>query len=213
MKRVIKILAAVLAAQVLVMGLSACGSAKTPEGAVEGLFDALKDQDMIEAAKYVDLESIEDLISDKSKVEDAQTFLKEIGKKLDYEIISSEEVDENTAKVKTKVTSIDMTEVMKNYITKGMQYSLSSVFGSGVATDEENQEYMEELFMECLTDENVGTVTNEVDVTVLKQEDGSWKVNADSTFNDAVLGGIGNTAESILSEFGDALLGSFEEVE
>lgn len=213
MKRAIKIMAAVLAALILVMGLSACGSAKTPEAAVEGLFDALKDQDMIEAAKYVDLESIEDLISDKSKVEDAQTFLKEIGKKLDYEIISSEEVDENTAKVKTKVTSIDMAEVMKNYIAKGMQYSLSSVFGSGVATDEENQEYMEELFMECMTDESVGTVTNEIDVTVLKQEDGSWKVNADNTFNDAVLGGISNTAESILSEFGDALLGSFEEVE
>lgn len=213
MKRAIKIMTAVLAALILVMGLSACGSAKTPESAVEGLFDALKDQDMIEAAKYVDLESIEDLISDKSKVEDAQKFLKEIGKKLDYEIISSEEVDENTAKVKTKVTSIDMAEVMKNYIAKGMQYSLSSVFGSGVATDEENQEYMEELFMECMTDESVGTVTNEIDVTVLKQEDGSWKVNADSTFNDAVLGGISNTAESILSEFGDALLGSFEEVE
>lgn len=213
MKRAIKIMAAVLAALILVMGLSACGSAKTPESAVEGLFDALKDQDMIEVAKYVDLESIEDLISDKSKVEDAQKFLKEIGKKLDYEIISSEEVDENTAKVKTKVTSIDMAEVMKNYIAKGMQYSLSSVFGSGVATDEENQEYMEELFMECMTDESVGTVTNEIDVTVLKQEDGSWKVNADSTFNDAVLGGISNTAESILSEFGDALLGSFEEVE
>lgn len=209
MKRAIKIIAAVLAALILTMAFSACGSAKTPENAVEGLFDALKDQNLIEAAKYVDLESIEDLIADKSKVEDAQAFLKEIGKKLDYEIVSCEEVDENTAKVRTKVTSIDMAEVMKEYITQGMQYSLSSVLGSGVATDEENQEYMEKLFMECLTKEGIGTVTNEIDVTVVKQ-DGKWKVNADNTFNDAVLGGITNTAESILSEFGESLLGSFE---
>ncbi len=209
MKRAIKIIAAVLAALILTMAFSACGSAKNPEDAVEGLFDALKDQNLIEAAKYVDLESIEDLISDKSKVEDAQAFLKEIGKKLDYEIISCEEVEENTAKVRTKVTSIDMAAVMKEYITQGMQYSLSSVFGSGVATDEENQEYMEKLFMECLTKEGIGTVTNEIDVTVVKQ-DGNWKVKADNTFNDAVLGGITNTAESILSEFGESLLGSFE---
>lgn len=205
MKRAVKIIAAVLAALILTMGLSACGSAKTPEAAVEGLFDALKDQNMVEAAKYVDLESIEELISDKSKIDDAQKFLKEIGKRLDYEIISSEEVDENTAKVKAKVTSIDMTAVMKNYITKGMQYSLSSVFGSGVATDEENEKYMEELFMECISDESIGTVTNEIDITVQKQ-DGNWKVNADSTFNDAILGGLSNTAESIVSEFGSALL-------
>lgn len=102
-----------------------------------------------------------------------------------------------------------MAAVMKEYITQGMQYSLSSVFGSGVATDEENQEYMEKLFMECLTKEGIGTVTNEIDVTVVKQ-DGNWKVKADNTFNDAVLGGITNTAESILSEFGESLLGSFE---
>lgn len=209
MKRAIKIIAAVLAALTLTMCLSACGSAKTPEAAVEGLFDALKDQNMVEAAKYVDLESIENLISDKSKLDDAQMFLKEIGKKLEYEIISSEEVDENTAKVKAKVTSIDMAAVMKNYITKGMQYSISSVFGSGVATDEENEKYMEELFMECMSDESVGTVTNEIDITVQKQ-DGNWKVNADNTFNDALLGGITNTAESIVSEFGNALLGSLD---
>lgn len=210
MKRAVKIISAVLAALLVTMMFSSCGSAKKPEDAVSGLFDALKDQNMIEAAKYVDLESIEQLISDKSKVKDAQAFLKEIGKKLDYEIISCEEVDENTAKVKTKVTSIDMAAVMKEYISQGIQYSLSAVMGSGVATDEENQEYMKNLFMECLTKEGIGTVTNEVDITVEKQ-DGRWKVNADNTFNDAVLGGLTNTAESILSQFGESLLGSFEE--
>lgn len=209
MKRVIKIMAAVLSALVLTVGLSACGSAKSPEAAVEGVFDALKEQNLIKAAQYVDLTGMEDLISDKSKVEDAQAFLKEIGKKLDYEIVSCEQVDENTARVKTNITSIDMAQVMKEYISQGMQYSLSSVLGSSKPTEEENKEYMEKLFMQCLAKEGIGTVTNEVDITVEKA-DGKWKVNADDTFNDAVLGGISNTAKSILTGFGEALLGSFE---
>lgn len=212
MKTAIKILS-MFTALIFIVGFSACGSAGNPEEAVKGMFDALKDQNLIKAAQYVDLTGMENMIADKSKVKDAQAFIKEIGKKLDYEIVSCEDVDENTAKVKTKVTSIDMGTVMKNYITKGMKYSLSQALGSSGTSEvsaEENQKYMEQLFMECLTDESIGTVTNEIDITVEKNN-GAWKVNADDTFNDAVLGGISNTAESILSGFGNALLGSFKE--
>lgn len=209
MKRAIKIIACVLTALTLTMMFSACGSAKNPEAAVEGMFDALKEENLIKAAKYVDLTGMEDLITSKSQVKDTQAFLKEIGKKLDYEIISSSQVDKNTTKVKTKITSINMAKVMTEYISQGMQYSLSSALGSSKPTEEENREYMENLFMECLTKEDVGTVTTEIDITVEKV-DGKWKVNADDTFNDAILGGISNTAESILSGFGQALLDRYE---
>ena len=64
-------------------------------------------------------------------------------------------------------------------------------------------------FMQCLSNESVGTVTNEVDITVVKEEDG-WKVKVDSAFNDAFLGGLKSTAETILSAVDDALKGSTE---
>lgn len=207
MKRAVKIIAAVLAALMLTMGFSACGSANSPEAAVEGMFDAIKKQDLEKAEKYVDLTETKAFITEKAQVTNTDAVLKEIGKKLDYEIISTEQVDENTAKVKTKVTSIDMTAVMKNYFSQNLQNSISAIFGAAQPSSEGDQ--ADSLFIQCLSNENVGTVTNEVDITVVKEEDG-WKVKVDSAFNDAFLGGLKSTAETILSAVDDALNGNTE---
>lgn len=207
MKRAIKIIAALLAALMLTVGFSACGSANSPQAAVEGMFDAIKKQDLEKAEMYVDLTETKAFITEKAQVTNTDAVLEEIGKKLDYEIISTEQVDENTAKVKTKVTSVDMTAVMKNYFSQNLQNSISAIFGATQPTSEGNQ--ADALFMQCLSNESVGTVTNEVDITVVKEEDG-WKVKVDSAFNDAFLGGLKSTAETILSAVDDALKGSTE---
>lgn len=207
MKRAIKIIAAILAALVLTIGFSACGSANSPEAAVKGAFDAVKKQDLEKAEKYVDLTDTRAFITEKTKVTDTDAVLKEIGKKLEYEIISTEQVDENTAKVKTKVTSIDMTAVMKNYFSQNLQNSISAIFGTAQQSTEENK--VDTLFMQCLSAESVGTVTKEAEITVKKGE-GGWKVSTDSTFNDAFLGGLKSTAETILSAVNDSLTGNSE---
>lgn len=208
MKRAVKIIAAVLATLVLTMGFSACGSASSPEAAVKGMFDAVKKQNLVKAAKYVDLSSIKDFITEKSQVKDAEAVLKELGKKLDYEIISTEQVDENTAKVKTKITSVDMAAVMKNYFSLNLQNSISSIFGAAQSSEENKGD----LFMKCLSDESIGTVTNEIEITVMKEDEG-WKVNVDSTFNDAFLGGLKSTAEMISSAVDDMLNANGETTE
>lgn len=210
MKRAIKIIAAVLAALVITMGFSACGSANSPEAAVKGMFEAVKKQDLEKAEKYINLTDIRAFITEKAQVSDADAVLKAVGEKIEYEIISTEIVDENTAKVKTKVTSVDMTAVMKKYFSQNLQNSISAIFGATQPSSEGNQ--ADSLFIQCLSDESVGTVTNEVDITVVKEKDG-WKVKVDSAFNDAFLGGLKSTAETILSAVDDALNGNTETAE
>lgn len=210
MKRAIKIIAAVLAALVITMGFSACGSANSPEAAVKGMFEAVKKQDLEKAEKYINLTDIRAFITEKAQVSDVDAVLKAVGEKIEYEIISTEIVDENTAKVKTKVTSVDMTAVMKKYFSQNLQNSISAIFGATQPSSEGNQ--ADSLFIQCLSDESVGTVTNEVDITVVKEKDG-WKVKVDSAFNDAFLGGLKSTAETILSAVDDALNGNTETAE
>lgn len=202
MKRAIKIIAALLAALMLTMGFSACGSANSPEAAVKGMFDAIKNQDLEKAEKYVDLTDTKAFITEKSQVTNTDTVLKEVGKKLDYEIISTEQVDENTAKVKTKVTSVDMTAVMKSYFSLNLQNSITSIFGGAQPSSEANQ--ADDLFIKCLSAESVGTVTNEVEITVTK-ESGGWKVSVDDTLNNALLGGLKSMKEMISSVVNEAL--------
>lgn len=204
MKRAIKIIASVLAALVITMGFSACGSANSPQAAVKGVFEAVKKQDLEKAEKYIDLAQVRAFITEKAQVSDADAVIKELGKKLEYEIISTEKVDDNTAKVKTKITSVDMAAVMKNYFSQKLQNSISSLFGAASDTAQGDA-----LFIQCLTDESVGTVTKEAEITVKKGEDG-WKVSADSTFNDAFTGGLKSTAETIISAVDDALNGKTE---
>lgn len=56
---------------------------------------------------------------------------------LSYEIISSEKVDNNNVVVKTKVTATDMKPVMREFLTKALEYAFSNAFSSPQPTEEE----------------------------------------------------------------------------
>lgn len=199
MKRIKSIIATILAL-VLLFSLTGCGEIKKAETAVNGMFTAFKNTDIEAAAKYVDVDEI-NASEDSSDSISTELVMKTIFNKLDYKIISSEKVDDTTVKVKTDITVTDMKPVLGEFFTNAMQYAFSTAFSNPQPTEEETNKKMEEMFIESASKEDLATVTNEVDITVVKTENNEWKVKSDDTFADALLGGLITAGEELSKAF------------
>lgn len=199
MKRIKSIIATILAL-VLLFSLTGCGEIKKAETAVNGMFTAFKNTDIEAAAKYVDVDEI-NASEDSSDSISTEFVMKTIFNKLDYKIISSEKVDDTTVKVKTEITVTDIKPVLGEFFTNAMQYAFSTAFSNPQPTEEETNKKMEEMFIESASKEDLATVTNEVDITVVKTENNEWKVKSDDTFADALLGGLITAGEELSKAF------------
>lgn len=199
MKRIKSIIATILAL-VLLLSLTGCGEIKKAETTVNGMFTAFKNTDIEAAAKYVDVDEI-NASEDSSDSISTELVMKTIFNKLDYKIISSEKVDDTTVKVKTEITVTDMKPVLGEFFTNAMQYAFSTAFSNPQPTEEETNKKMEEMFIESASKEDLATVTNEVDITVVKTENNEWKVKSDDTFADALLGGLITAGEELSKAF------------
>ena len=164
------------------------------------MFTAFKNTDIEAAAKYVDVDEI-NASEDSSDSISTELVMKTIFNKLDYKIISSEKVDDTTVKVKTEITVTDMKPVLGEFFTNAMQYAFSTAFSNPQPTEEETNKKMEEMFIESASKEDLATVTNEVDITVVKTENNEWKVKSDDTFADALLGGLITAGEELSKAF------------
>ena len=152
------------------------------------MFTAFKNLDFEAAQKYVNVDDITSSDGDSSV--GSEVVMGAIFDKLSYEIISSEKIDSNTVTVKTKITATDMKPVLAEYMTEALAYAFSNAFASPQLTEEELNQKYEEILVECATKPDLATVTNEVDVTVVKTESNDWKIEADDAFVNAVLGGL-----------------------
>ena len=199
MKRIKSIIATILAL-ILLFSLTGCGEIKKAETAVNGMFTAFNNTDIEAAAKYVDVDEI-NASEDSSDSISTELVMKTIFNKLDYKIISSEKVDDTTVKVKTDITVTDMKPVLGDFFTNAMQYAFSTAFSNPQPTEEETNKKMEEMFIESASKEDLATVTNEVDITVVKTENNEWKVKSDDTFADALLGGLITAGEELSKAF------------
>ena len=198
--KIIKSIIAAVSAFVLLLSLAGCGEIKKAETAVNGMFTAFKNTDIEAAAKYVDIDEI-NTSEDGSGSISTELVMKTIFNKLDYKIISSEKADDTTVKVKTEITVTDMKPVLGEFFTNAMQYAFSAAFSNPQPTEEEINKKMEEMFIESASKEGLATVTNEVDITVVKTENNEWKVKSDDTFADALLGGLITAGEELGKAF------------
>lgn len=189
---------AIMLVFVLAMSLAGCGEIKKAETSVNGMFIAFKNLDFDEAQKYVNVEDIAN--SDESN-ENTQLIMETVFGNLDYEIIASNKVDSNNVIVKTKITATDMKPVMGEFLTKALQYAFSNAFANPQPTEEETNKKMEEILVECATKPDLATVTNEVDIKVIKTESKEWKIEADDTFVNALLGGLADATKEMENAF------------
>ena len=198
--RKIKSLLAIVLMFALMFTLAGCGEIKKAEATVNGMFTAFKNADLDAASKYVNVDEI-NASKDKTDGISTELVMKTIFNKLDYKILSSEKIDDNTVKVKTEITVTDMKPVLGDFFTKAMQYAFSNAFSDPQPTEEETNKKAEEMFIESASKDDLATVTNEVDIKVVKNKDGEWKVETDDTFANALLGGLLDAAKELGSAF------------
>lgn len=198
--RKIKSLLAIVLMFALMFTLAGCGEIKKAEATVNGMFTAFKNADLDAASKYVNVDEI-NASGDKTDGISTELVMKTIFNKLDYKILSSEKIDDDTVKVKTEITVTDMKPVLGDFFTKAMQYAFSTAFSDPQPTEEETNKKAEEMFIESASKADLATVTNEVDIKVVKNKDGEWKVETDDTFANALLGGLLDAAKELGSAF------------
>ena len=197
MKKIKSIIAVVLTL-VLVFSLTGCGEIKKAETSVKRMYTAFKNLDFEEAQKYV---NVDDITNGENSNDNAEAVMNAIFGNLNYEIVLSEKVDDSTVIVKTSITATDMKPVMGEFFTQAMQYAFSTAFSDTQPSEEEQNKKMEEILVECASKPDLATVTNEVDIKVVKNENKEWKIEADDTFVNAVLGGLMDAAKSLENAF------------
>ncbi len=197
----IRIITSFVLAICLILSLSGCGEIQKAESTVKGMFEAFKNLDFEEAQKYVNVGDITS-VSDEASV-NVEKIIETVFGSLDYEIVSSEKVDDHVV-VKTKITAIDMKPVMSDFFSKALEYALANAFSSSQPTEEETTAKMEEILVECLSKSDLTTVTNEVAIKVVKNEDKKWEVEAEDDFVNAVLGGLMDAVEEMSDAFNSA---------
>lgn len=68
-------------------------------------------------------------------------------------------------------------------------------------SEEETNAKMEEILIECINKPDRETVTNTVDITVVKTEDKSWRIKSDDNFLNALTGGLYEAVNGINESF------------
>ena len=198
MKR-FKSITAIILTLILTLSLTGCGEIKKAETAVNGMFTAFKALNFEEAQKYVNVDEITKAGEEAN--ENSMLIMETVFDNLSYEIISSEKVDSETVIVKTKVTATDMKPVLGEFLTKALEYAFSNAFANPQPTEEETNKKMEEILVECASKPDLATVTNEVDIKVIKTESKDWKIEADDAVVDALLGGLADAAKEMENAF------------
>ncbi|MBQ8541436.1 MAG: DUF4878 domain-containing protein [Clostridia bacterium] len=190
-----KILALVLALA-MTLSLAGCGAVGKAEATVKNFFEACKAGNLEDAQKYLVIEE-EAETEDNAEVYDMAALVLE---KLDYSLVSSEQIDENTVTVTASVTAPDMKVAVGEFFQQALAFAFSNAFSEAPLSDEEAQAEMMNMFIEAMSKEDLGLVTNEAAISVVKTEEG-WKIDADEDFADAVTGGMLSALEELSSSF------------
>lgn len=205
MKKYSKIISLIIVMATMVTMLTGCGEIKKAETTINNTFTALKSLDFETASDYINVDEImksEDEENDTLSL-DENVFMENLFGKLEYEIVSSEKIDKNTVVVKTKITAVDMKPVLGEFFGKALQYAFASAFSNPQPSEEETNQKMEEMFIECVSKEDLAMVTNEVDIKVIKV-DKKWKIESAEELSNALLGGLAKAAEELGNSFNSA---------
>ena len=165
-----------------------------PEDTVEKMLAALSEMDMAEAEMYIVSDNTitypDEGGADETSVIDENVLMETIFKNMGYKIISSRISDEYTAVVTAEITVTDMKPVVNEFFTNMIEYLFSIAFTDPQPSEEEQQSAIKELFTQSCMKEDLDTITNTVDIMLIKTSDDEWKIQPDEVLREALFGGF-----------------------
>ena len=161
----------------------------TPEKAVEGMLNSLKNADFESINKYINYDEIVDqseMLQNTEMDEETQSLLFD---KLAWKVLNVSK-KENTASVEVEITNKDFNQIITNYTQEALRIAFS---GESFTQEEQNNKLKEQL-----KNEGIGTKTVTTTIQLVKQ-DGEWKVQADESLINALLPGLQEAINSLNS--------------
>lgn len=201
MKKIVKKIMVLCMALSMVLSCVACGGDPIAESeqAVNDIMTEFQNITEETVEKYL---KGSELFGDAETDENLNDFLVEILKDMDYKIISSEQMDDDTVVVKTEISTTDMSSVMQDLYAGIMDFASSLIEGGNVPGEDEIQNKVMDIFNEAVAEEGRERITTEVEIMVLKNG-GSWEVDVNETLLNGVFGGIMDAVE----EFQNSITG------
>ena len=182
-----KKIVAIILSLVMVLSLAGCGEVKKAEEVVTNMFEAFKAGDFDKAEAY--LVQDEDADGEDEESDESDEMFNHVFTKLEYTIGSCEKISGEEVQVTASVTAPDMKVAVGEFFTKALEFAFANAFSENPLSEEDTTAEMERIFVEATEKDDLGTVTNEVAITVVKTEEG-WKVKSDDALVDAISGGM-----------------------
>ena len=202
MKRVIPVMLSL----VLVLLLSGCGKTESPSEVTDRFFKAIKEQDTDTISEIYEGDDLDLSKAGGEITEDDSGLSEELQKKMmdmifdfDYEV-GDEEIKDDDAVVKVKVTSYALGDTMTSVYTDLMSWALENMFSA--PSEEETQKKTSEIFTEKL-EETEKSYTKEIEIKLVKKDD-KWivsKENDSEELLNAFTGDMGKKIEDIANAF------------
>lgn len=187
----------VLLTCVMMITVSGCGEASlaASQSSVEGFLTCLKENDY-EKMKYYIAEgdyTFEDL-ADETTIEMFNVLFSH----LDYNIVTSRETGEGEVEVEVTITAKDLETALSNYIVEALKFAFGEALTSDY-TDEEMNVKLTQIFSDVVASDSVKTLTNNVNIKVIKQND-QWLVQIDEQLFDSLVGDMSKISEKLENE-------------
>ena len=184
MRKILLLLTSIM----MTLGIVACGggngekNTNTPEAAVIGFLDAVKQGDQAKVNEYVEKDDnmySEDIAEDNEQI-------KMMLENVTYNVKSVNADTEGISIVTVDITNVDMSAVFQTYMQNAME----------AATD--NPKMTEEeaiaILQHSITENKENTITKTVDLEATQSEEGKWKIKTTDELASILSGGLAEEA-------------------
>ena len=203
MKRLLVILLSLF----MVFPLIGCGSTESPSDVTDRFFKAVKERDAKTVSELYEGDDFDlseiggDLTEDGTELMDKDVEKKFVDLVFDFDYeVGDEEIKDDNAVVKVKMTSYALGEVFSSFYSDFMTWALENMFSD--LSEEEMSKKSSELFAEKL-DKVEKTYTEELELKLVKK-DNKWLVSKENDTVDlmnAMTGDLGTKIKDLSEAF------------
>ncbi|MFD3449423.1 hypothetical protein ACFDTO_33125 [Microbacteriaceae bacterium 4G12] len=187
MKKLYKLLSPIV---LVVLALSLLTGCSKPDDVVQQFLTAVQKGDFQKASSFVDKSSGNEFgkFNEVKDGMDGKAIFNTIAKSYKFEKPVQVSKKDDQAKVKIKVTSVDVSVAITKSIGTVMPMAFANAFREDKeAADKEMEKLMMTTIIKNLSDKDATMATREVTLDVKKNKDGDYKIVSDENLQEALL--------------------------
>ncbi|WP_416829185.1 hypothetical protein [Ectobacillus polymachus] len=188
MKKMKKLLALIMVVGLSIGVLAGCSN---PKDTVQEFLTAIQKGDYEKASTFVEKKDNGyefGKLNETTDGIDGKAIFNAIAKSYKFEKPVEVSKKNDTAEVKVKITSVDMSVVMTKTIGEIMPVAFASAFSQDKEqSDKAMQQMMASTFIKNLSDKDAAMATREVTLNLKKDKDGNYKIVSDENLTEALL--------------------------